>query len=384
MSTSSRPPLRAWQQGALDAWRQAGDRGIVEVVTGGGKTILALACVAALKPATTLIVVPTLALLDQWWEEVANYFGLALDEVNVVTGRGRLRTGTINLAVLNTAAKLSQTSPCFLVIDECHKAASPHFRAVLDLPKVAALGLSATPERPYDDGLSEVLVPALGKLIYEYTYKDALRDGVVVPFVLKNVVFDLEPERQLEYDKLTKAIARSIGKHGVEAPESIALLLKRSRLVNLSLSRVRLALRIVAANRDARILIFHEDIEACDLINSILTDNGVRSAVYHSKLTLRVRAEALATYRSGGLDVLVTCRALDEGFNVPEAQLGIIAASTATRRQRIQRLGRVLRPSSGKNRAIVYTLVATTPEVSRLKEEESELEGVAGIEWSRA
>ncbi len=80
----------------------------------------------------------------------------------------------------------------------------------------------------------------------------------------------------------------------------------------------------------------------------------------------------------------VTCRALDEGFNVPEAQLGIIAASTATRRQRIQRLGRVLRPSKEKERAVVYTLVATGPEIVRLKDEEAELEGVANVSWSRA
>jgi superfamily II DNA or RNA helicase len=84
------------------------------------------------------------------------------------------------------------------------------------------------------------------------------------------------------------------------------------------------------------------------------------------------------------VELLVTCRALDEGFNVPEAEIGIIAASTATRRQRIQRLGRIVRPSSGKSSATIYTLVATSPEIARLKEEEANLEGVANISWGRA
>ena len=115
-----------------------------------------------------------------------------------------------------------------------------------------------------------------------------------------------------------------------------------------------------------------------------LLENGVKSGVYHSKLTLRARAGMLGQYRRGDIDVLVTCRALDEGFNVPETELGIIAASTATRRQRIQRLGRVVRPARGKAGATIYTLVATGPEIDRLKEEEERLEGVASVRWSRA
>jgi superfamily II DNA or RNA helicase len=106
--------------------------------------------------------------------------------------------------------------------------------------------------------------------------------------------------------------------------------------------------------------------------------------VYHSKMTMRDRVAMLTAYRKGAVDVLVTCRALDEGFNVPETESGIIAASTATRRQRIQRLGRVLRPSANKGGAVIFTLVASTPEIGRLREEELALEGVADVEWGRA
>jgi superfamily II DNA or RNA helicase len=381
-----KPILRAWQHAALSEWQRSGHRGIISVVTGGGKTLFALACIDTLRPDTAVIVVPTLALLDQWWEETANYFGLALDEVNIITGGRHVREGTINLVVLNTAAKISQIKRrgCFLIVDECHKAASEQYRAVLSIPNIASLGLSATPERPYDDWLNEVVVPALGPIIYTYSYKDALRDRVIVPFELRNVVFELEPERQKEYDKLTKTIARYINRCGADAPETVALFLRRARLMNLSLNRVRIALKLAASHRGEKTLIFHEDIEACDLIFSVLHENGVRAGIYHSKLTLRQRAEILAAYRRGDIDVLVTCRAPDKSFNVPETEVGIIAASTATRRQRIQRLGRVLRPSGGKTAATVYTLVATPPEIGRLKDEEEQLEGVAHVSWSHA
>jgi len=106
--------------------------------------------------------------------------------------------------------------------------------------------------------------------------------------------------------------------------------------------------------------------------------------MYHSKMPVRARALMLGDYRKGSIDVLVTCRALDEGFNVPETELGIIAASTATRRQRIQRLGRIVRPAKGKEGATIYTLVATGPEIGRLKDEEASLEGVATVTWSTA
>jgi superfamily II DNA or RNA helicase len=153
--------------------------------------------------------------------------------------------------------------------------------------------------------------------------------------------------------------------------------------MNLSVNRIRLALRLIAANKGARTIVFHEDIEACGIIQEVLSEAKIRSGVYHSKMKLRERAETLSAFRRGQIDALVTCRALDEGFNVPETELGIIAASTATRRQRIQRLGRVLRPVPGKGQATVYSLVATEPEIKRLREEEIELEGVAEVSWGR-
>lgn len=387
MSISSVQSLRRWQYEAMDVWKSNGRRGIVGAVTGGGKTVFALACIKDTSPETTLIVVPTVALLDQWWDETTSFFGLGLDDVNVITGRKKLVRGTINIGVLNTVSRLEPTWPAtgaMLVIDECHKAASAKFSAVLGLPADQRLGLSATPDRPYDEGLQEMLIPALGPVIFQYTYADALRDKAIVPFHLENVVFDLEEDREAAYLKLTRMIARAIKTHGPDAPEAISLYLRRSRLLNLSPARVEITLKLVAAHRQERVLVFHEDVEACEVIHEVLLATNVRAGLYHSGLAPKVRAQTLSDFRQGRSSVLVTCRALDEGFNVPETEVGIIAASTATRRQRIQRLGRVLRPANGKSAATVYTLVATKGEIERLRAEEQELEGVADVAWSHA
>jgi superfamily II DNA or RNA helicase len=378
--------LRRWQNEALNCWIEAEYRGIVAVVTGGGKTVFALACANEYKPETIIVVVPTKSLLEQWWEEAANYFNLDLDDIHVLDSGGVIKTGTINIGVLNTASKIScgkLTGKTLLIIDECHKAASHSFRRVLGLPSTATLGLSATPERPYDNGLNELLKPHLGDIIYTYDYSQALIDGVIVPFELRNILFELEEKVKLEYNRLTKSIARSISAKGADDEGTIALLLKRARVSNASINRIKTTLRIVALHKDMRILIFHEDITACNIIHDFLNDVGFNACVYHSRLTTRERAESLKAYRAGIKPILVTCRALDEGFNVPETEIGIIVASTATKRQRIQRLGRVLRPSKGKTTAILYTLAATDAEVRRLKEEEEGLDGLALVSWSK-
>lgn len=161
--------LRRWQAEALGLWIENGKKGIIGAVTGGGKTVFALACIKAAEPEAVLIVVPTLALLDQWWEEAAAYFRVNLDDINVLTSRSRISTGMINIGVLNTVAKLKKTQlhpRMMIVIDECHKAASEEFSAVLGFPAAASLGLSATPDRPYDDWLNERLIPSLGRVLY--------------------------------------------------------------------------------------------------------------------------------------------------------------------------------------------------------------------------
>lgn len=384
-------PMRRWQEEALRAWFDAGKRGIVSVVTGGGKTFFALKCIneyqRRIPAASVLITVPTEALLDQWFEELVSFFDMPPRFLNLVSNSKPIRQGRMNIGVINTVAKLGvneKTPEVFLVVDECHKSASPFFRGIFNIPRLASLGLSATPERPYDDWFNEVLVPNLGPVIYSYSYKEAMRDSVIVHFDLQNILFEFTEEEQTEYDRLTRSIRIAIAKYGVESERSVQLLLKRARFVNSSPTRVRIALKLIARHQGRKILVFHEDITACDFLFEVLLENSVAAGIYHSNMPLARRVQTLHEYRTGKIKVLVSCRALDEGFNVPETEIGIIAASTATYRQRVQRLGRVLRPAAGKEHAIIYSIVASAPEIRRLAKEAEDLKEIVKVEWSRA
>lgn len=388
MTAFAQRPLRKWQVEAIDAWKAAGRRGIASVVTGGGKTFFALQCIQAFQRvepgATVLVVVPTEALLDQWFEEIVSFFDMPPRFINLLSARRPIKRGRINIGVLNTTARLAKQEgnpPLFLIVDECHKAASPVFRSVLNLPAIATLGLSATPERQYDDYFQQVLVPALGPVIYHYTYIEAMKDGVIVPFKLSNVLFNFTEHEKTEYQRLTHAIQGSIRKSGLDSDRTVHLLLRRARFSNSCPARVKIALKLIAKHRCNRILVFHEDISSCDILFRVLQANGVKAGIYHSKMSLLKRVETLRDYRSGKLTVLVSCRALDEGFNVPDTEVAVVAASTATYRQRIQRLGRVLRPADGKTGATIYSIVASDPEIRRLAAEAEDLKEIAEVEW---
>lgn len=382
---------RKWQLEAFEKFEGNCYRGIVEVATGGGKTIFALMCFAELKKKglidKILVVVPTVALADQWMVNFEVDLGLDSSETAFLTGVStKEETRTANVIVINSARNLeldNEFRNLFLfVVDECHRAGSEKNALSLQGTWGATLGLSATPDRQYDDGSIRHLFPALGQKIYSYSVSEALRDGVLSPFDLFNVEVPLLPEERSEYEKISKQIGIAMGRGDAEEHLQ-SLLRKRSRLSNSAEYRIPVTVRILADNRGSRTLVFHESINAATSIHDILKQQNHSVALYHSRLSPSVRRENLKMFRLGIIDILVTCRALDEGANIPETCLAIVAAATASQRQRIQRLGRVLRPSVGKDKAVVYTIFATEVERRRLLEEQASLEEFVSVNWLR-
>jgi superfamily II DNA or RNA helicase len=389
-SPHSQDGLRSWQAAALQTWQEAGRRGIVEVATGGGKTRFAIACIGCMEQERSIvstIVVPTTALADQWYVSLMEDGDAEPSEVTVLSSRAKeadLRR--FNVVVINSARSIDPgiwPENRVLVVDEVHRAGSVENAKALRGSALATLGLSATPERQYDNALDEVLVPALGPLIFRYSLQDASRDGILSEFALTNVVVSMSEDEHSEYDRLTKQIARSSGHHQ-DDERVLALLRRRSRVAAQVQARIPAAVHLAEINRGSRQIVFHESIASAEDIYNLLRSRGHSATIYHSKMGPQLRRENLRLFRRGVYDTLVTCRALDEGVNVPEVQVAVVAAATASERQRIQRLGRVLRPAEGKGLARIYTLVATGLEEQRLREEESKLEGVAEVTWLRA
>lgn len=370
-------------------------RGVVQVVTGGGKTIFSQMCMEHFieqhSNGIIVIIVPTSALVDQWFISLIEDLHVSSEEIACFSGEEKPDNARrFNIIVINTArtlaSKISGSLPSMLVVDECHRAGSPANSDALGGAHLATLGLSATPEREYDDGFEKYIVPALGPVIYNYDYSQAARDGVISKFALHNVFVEMLPDERDRFDKFSRSISaeRARIKRGNGSEQRLRVLMQRRAGVSASARmRIPVAVKLLEANPRRRTIIFHERVESADTLYSIIGQRGGSVTVYHAGIAAALRRDNLRLYRRGVFDILVCCRALDEGINVPETSLAIIASATASARQRIQRLGRVLRPAPGKNFADVYTIYASKMEESRLALEADRYSDVCDVTWAK-
>lgn len=336
-----------------------------------------------------IIIVPTITLLDQWYVSLREELRVPQTQIACFSSEEKSKKFLdVNLIVINSARtllkKIQNKKQFFLIVDECHRSGSPINSEAIKGDYAATLGLSATPQREYDEGLNKYIVPALGEIIYKYDYIEALHDKVITPFILNNVKTNLLPHEEDEYKKITKKI-RFLTEKGEQDNATKSkiqrLLIKRARVSASAMTRIPLACKIAEIYKNERIIIFHESIEGANILAGILNERKNNAILYHSAIGPVIRRDNLRLFRKGVFNILVTCKALDEGMNAPETSVAIIASSTASTRQRIQRLGRVLRPAKGKVQATIFTLYTSDQEKKRLIEEYRELKENIQINW---
>ena len=278
-----------------------------------------------------------------------------------------------------------------LICDECHHYQSRENRRifgflneeVMNSSLYHSLGMSATPFGTNDD---EVLVHSLGEEIFRYDFNAAAADGVVSPFNICEVSASFMPEELLQYVELTNQIGvmlkkliaaypklESLGqKQFIKAVTAIArkadmdpeepaaaflmLTYQRKNITNLAEARIRCAVSLIRVLHDTdRILVFCERISQAEELSVILRQRyGHACGLYHSGMTKDARARILNEFREGRTRILVSCRCLDEGIDVPDANVGIVLSSSSVERQRVQRLGRVIRRADHKTAACLY------------------------------
>ena len=406
--------LYDWQRECIDSWFRKG-LGTVKVVTGAGKTLLALAIAERLRnerdqDLRVVIVVPTIVLMNQWYDEIRDRSNLLPSMIGRLGGgktdelAGGIR---VLIAVLDSAAaKVPEMvashglgEHLFLVVDECHRAGSKKKSRILETSCRWALGLSATPERSFDEEAEtdadldaddelesnardtydkSILGQKLGPIVYELTIAKAVELGVLPPFRICHYGLPLSPEEKSRYEKLSRSIndlqadlranaprrsssgnsffawVRKAAKGG--SPDAMKFIGETSRrqelLVKLQSRRtavVTLLREEFARRPDARAIVFHESIAAVMQMFVDLRAEGLPVVAEHSRLPPELRDAGLELFRAGIARVMVSARSLIEGFNVPAVDVGVIAASSKSVRQRIQSLGRVLRKHRGAN-----------------------------------
>ncbi len=375
--TSEVRELYRWQLDALISWLRCGRRGVIEAVTGSGKTDVAIAAAsdALRRGRFVLVVVPTRVLMEQWHGRLT----AALPEARI----GRLGdSGTdvpascdVLVATRHSAAARRPAPPGgaggLLIVDECHGLGGRVLRRAL-LPQYAErLGLTATLERS-DEGVTELLLPYFGGICHRYGFEQAIADGVCARPRVAFVGVELSVDERVEYAAIEQRLVsarqhlrhvrempvepfgdflaavahlaeRDSGADGRAAREYLDAFSKRRQIVAQTIGKYELLGSLAPAIKDADgALVFTETVRAANhAINRL--DPLVSIDLITGSTARRQRREILDHLRVRRLDAVAAPRVLDEGIDVPDANLGVVMSASRTRRQMIQRMGRILR-----------------------------------------
>ena len=381
-STESRAPFalpepvrldltpRDYQREAVDAWLRANGRGVVVLPTGAGKTVVAYDAIARLG-VRTLVVVPTIDLLRQWRAGLAERLGMPPEQVGAIGGGERV-TGPLTVITYDSAAMPRRRLDGYglLIFDEVHHLPAQTYRAIA--AKCAApwrLGLSATLER--SDGLHAELDTLIGALVFERDAETLAAARHIAAYTERRVFVDLSPEEELRYETLMAEwrwyLATRRGELGA-GPGMFAALIRRSGFDADARRALRAhhEARLVAMNAGAkigtieRLLHTHQNEKAIIFSEYVDMVERISTALLLPAITYRTppaeRRAILDAFRSGAITKLVTGRVLNEGVDVPDASLAIVASGSSSVREYVQRLGRVIRPK--QREALLYELVS--------------------------
>lgn len=388
--------LYEWQLEALTAWLTCGRRGVVEAVTGSGKTDMALAAVADAhrRGLFVMVVVPTRVLIAQWHERLERAFP------DLIIGRlgdsKRDQPGQCDVLVATRHSAASQRPVPeegrggLLIADECHGFGGGVLRKSLIGDYSERLGLTATLERS-DNAIEKVILPYFGGVCFRYDFAAAIDDGVCaqprvafvsVPLESKERVEYVATEQQLvdargtlraipdmptNFSDFLSSVAhladKDAGERGRAAREYLDALGKRREIVANSTAKYQALTTLAPTIRDADgALVFTETVKAANhAINRLDTELDIE--IITGDTPRAARESILDRLRTAQLDAVAAPRVLDEGVDVPNANLGVVVSASRTRRQMIQRMGRVLRRKpAGTGARFVILFAADTLE----------------------
>ena len=358
------------QSEALAAWKLAGRKGVVVLPTAAGKTYLAQLALQA-TPRSSLIVVPTLDLMHQWYAHLVAAFPDT--EIGLLGGGSRDKT-SILVATYDSAAINAETLGnryALLIFDECHHLPTEFYRVIAEYAIAPyRLGLSATPER--SDGKHSDLNTLIGAEVYRKTAEElagqALASHEIIPIKVK--LSQLERDRYNQLIEIRNNFLKSekIKLGSLQGWQKFVMVSARSPAGRRAMLAHREA-REIAVGTDGKIRVL-ADLLAEHFPERILiftTDNAtvyrisqdfLIPAITH-QTPVKERHEILTMFREGEYNTLVASHVLNEGVDVPAASIAIILSGTGSPREYIQRLGRILRKGGDKNkRAILYEVVA--------------------------
>ena len=400
------------QIAALEAWRAKGDfQGTFDLATGAGKTITAIHAIVKLSEAidglACVIAAPYQNLADQWVDILATF---NIYPVKCYVSRtqweeklrnmvheltmGSRKFGTI--VVVNRTLKspefqenLSKIkgSNLLWIGDECHHHTSKAYEGFLPEHALYRIGLSATPQHYLDEERNERLNEFYGDIVYSYTLKQAIQDKVLTPYVYYPHLVELTESEAEEFvglsEQIGRIMARQNGKASEMTPQLTGLLMRRARLVGSAANKLPMLQAVLTGKKPSQHTLFYcgdgsvetDEGETTDseenfkqskrqveAVSAMLHEMSWDVSRFTSRESRKDRDNILENFRLGIIDAMVAIRCLDEGIDVPACSTAYILASSRDPRQFVQRRGRILRRSPGKEQALIHDFVVVLPE----------------------
>ena len=354
------------QTEALQTWWKSGARGIVVLPTGTGKTFLAvLAIHKAARPA--LVITPTIDLLNQWYAELL----AAFDAPVGLIGGGHYEIHPLTVTTYDSAhIHLDRWGSRFglLVFDECHHLPGPSYlEAARGSIAPFRLGLTATPER--QDGQEILLESLVGPIVYRREIKE-LSGDFLAEYRTERKYVELTPEEQQRYQQAREQYRRFCSERGIsfggangwqrfiqetcrsrDGRAAFEAYQEQRRLALAAPAKLIQLEKLLERHRQDRVLIFTYDNAT---VYQIARRYLVPAITHQTKA--KERRHILQAFHSGEYNVVVTSRVLNEGVDVPAANIGVILSGSGTVREHVQRLGRLLR-KHGDKQALLYEVV---------------------------
>jgi superfamily II DNA or RNA helicase len=362
---TSRDPF-PHQTEALDSWWQQGGRGVVVLPTGTGKTFVAiLAIQRAGRP--TLVVTPTIDLLNQWYAELT----VAFDVPVGLLGGGHYDLQPLTVTTYDSAyIHLDRWGSRYglLVFDECHHLPGPTYMlAAIGSLAPFRLGLTATPQRA--DGQEAVLPELIGPIVYRREIPQLAGD-FLAEYRIERLYVELSAEEQARHDQARQQYRRFVEAHGIllggkhgwqrfiqatcrqpDGRTAFQAFREQKRIAQAAPAKVHLLEQLLTRHAQDRVLIFTSDNAT---VYQIARQFLVPAITHQTRA--RERQQILQRFHSGEYSILVSSQVLNEGVDIPAAGVGVVLSGTGSVREHVQRLGRLLRKHADKQ-AVLYEVV---------------------------
>ena len=361
--------LRGYQLEAIENWCLE-KMGSIVLPTGAGKTIIGLKIIEIVN-SPTLIIVPTLDLIKQWTKILSRNFDIEIGNI----GGGTENIRPITVSTYDSAyIKAPWIGNKFLLIvfDEVHHLPAPSYRLIAEtFVAPYRLGLTATIER--EDHLEQDFPYLIGKSTFQITAKELAENKYLADYVIERKKTFMSSEEYLKYKESMTTYHTCLKKIGLKMNSNNAF----KRLIMMSTNNTMARRALVARNN--AIYIALNSTSKMDEIRKILGENkDIKTIIFtqHNKLVYEIsndflipfithksskeeREDVLTGFKDGRYKAIVTSKVLDEGIDVPDAQLGILVSGTGSSREFIQRLGRLLRPKNDNNEARLIEIVSS-------------------------